>query len=491
MEISYKPRTYFNAETEKEITLVGKELDGEWTPPPAGSQMPVSNEEYIANVRSALKLDLPNIVSQPEHEKIMVMVCGGASAQNYLEDIRAKSKDDRYDVFCSNMTHDWLIENNIIPHTEFIIDPKESKVNDVKTPRKDVRYLLGINCNPKVFEKFKGFNVWRLFAFSGLGDRMKDWQIAQAFFSKDEYTPLEGGTMAGLRAMTLANLLGYKTVEFYGFDSCYYQHDKDGYPVYYSYDKSRAENMMEAKTESGKTYMTTPVFASQARQFIKWKHRLEWMNFVIHGDSLTYEINKIDEEKNKPKGRLISDYMREMNKQEHQRNKNFGSGLCTDMGMSDHAGRMAVLAGQLVRNFGELTILDYGCGKKEFENRMPPIENVIISNYDPCLEGLDATPEPADIVVCIDVLEHVEPEFLNDVLDDLQRLTKKICYAAICTSESSKFYSDGQNQHLIKENHEWWYPRLKKRFDIIEMNVTKKHALFVMQAKDGNNGRAV
>ena len=32
---------------------------------------------------------------------------------------------------------------------------------------------------------------------------------------------LTGGTMMGLRAMNLAELLGYKKIEYYGMDSCF------------------------------------------------------------------------------------------------------------------------------------------------------------------------------------------------------------------------------------------------------------------------------
>jgi cephalosporin hydroxylase len=486
MPVEFEKRV-FNVDTEKEIILAGDNIESDWMLPPASTTMPVSDEKYIENVRSNCKLDLPNVNYEQEHNRTMVMVCGGASAKDFLEDIRRKNKDSNYDIFCSNSTHDWLIENDIIPHTEFIIDPKKGKISDIKKPHKDVRYVFGIACVPELFDKFKDYNVYKVFAYSGIGKKaghgLADWQICQAFYSPEEFAPLEGGTMAGLRAMNLADILGYKTVEFYGFDSCFYETDKDGYPIYYAYDKSRAENIIEAKTEGGKIYQTTPVFASQARQFIKWKHRLEWMNFIIHGDSLTAEINRLDEEKNKPKGKTISDYMCKLNKVEHDKNKNFGAGLCQTMDMTDHVGRMAVLAGQFIRNYGDITMLDYGCGKKEFENRMPPINGLTLYNYDPCIDGLDEKPKPVDIVVCIDVLEHVEYGYLNDVLDELEKLTNRICYVSVCKKESSNFYSDGQNMHLLQENYDWWYPKLRKRFDVVEHQETKTHFNAVLQKK--------
>jgi len=35
-------------------------------------------------------------------------------------------------------------------------------------------------------------------------------------------------------------------------------------------------------------------------------------------------------------------------------------------------------------------------------------------------------PSPASFVACIDVLEHIEPELLDNVLDDLRRVTAQI-----------------------------------------------------------------
>ena len=75
----------------------------------------------------------------------------------------------------------------------------------------------------------------------GLGDPT-DIDVVRVLFPNEDLALLAGGTMAGLRAMTLGSLLGYKTVEFYGFDSCYFKYDKDGEPIYYSYEKSRKEN---------------------------------------------------------------------------------------------------------------------------------------------------------------------------------------------------------------------------------------------------------
>src|SRR5438445_303211 len=85
-----------------------------------------------------------------------------------------------------------------------------------------------------------------------------------------------------------------------------------------------------------------------------------------------------------------------------------------------HADRILGLAQKL----GTKDILDYGCGQQTLQKNIPfPIQN-----YDPCIAGLDSPPSSADLVVCSDVLEHIEPQCIDDVIQDLGRLTKKVIF---------------------------------------------------------------
>jgi hypothetical protein len=114
---------------------------------------------------------------------------------------------------------------------------------------------------------------------------------------------------------------------------------------------------------------------------------------------------------------------------------------------------------------GSRDILDYGCGQRTLEKAL----GFGIRNYDPCIAGLDASPSRADIVVCTDVLEHIELECLDEVLDDLRRVTGKIGYFVIATRPAKKTLPDGRNAHLIQERLPWWLPKLESRFGVIEV----------------------
>lgn len=139
----------------------------------------------------------------------------------------------------------------------------------------------------------------------------------------------------------------------------------------------------------------------------------------------------------------------------------------------------------LIGDFAPLNVLDYGCGKQTLGMSLPQYR---IKGYDPALPGLETEPEPHDMVVCIDVLEHIEPECLEDVLDDLQRVTRKILFVTVCTEEAFQELPDGRNAHLIIENARWWLSKLWDRFGLATYSAMENGfcALFAALDPKGN-----
>lgn len=129
-------------------------------------------------------------------------------------------------------------------------------------------------------------------------------------------------------------------------------------------------------------------------------------------------------------------------------------------------GRSGQRCVDLVLNFAEKMqtrdILDYGCGKMTLQKGIPfPIQN-----YDPCMDECNKRPHPASLVVCTDVLEHIEPECLDDVLADLQSLTLGLLFLQVACRPAVKFLPDGRNAHLIQESPNWWLERILKLGDL-------------------------
>lgn len=117
----------------------------------------------------------------------------------------------------------------------------------------------------------------------------------------------------------------------------------------------------------------------------------------------------------------------------------------------------------ITRQLQTRDILDYGCGKCTLANALP----FRIQNYDPFIPEHSARPNPADLVVCTDVMEHVEPFYLDEVLKDIHSLAKKAAFFQIATREASKVLPDGRNAHLIVWPASQWIATLNVYFEPI------------------------
>lgn len=132
----------------------------------------------------------------------------------------------------------------------------------------------------------------------------------------------------------------------------------------------------------------------------------------------------------------------------------------------------APLIAQVIRANKVREVLDYGAGKGRLAQALPGHlkEPVTVVPYDPAVEAWSGPPRPTDMVACIDVLEHIEPDCLDAVLDDLKRLTLRIGLLTITTGPAKRILPDGRNAHLIQQPAAWWLPRIMARFELIAFN---------------------
>ncbi|HVZ47063.1 MAG TPA: methyltransferase domain-containing protein [Ramlibacter sp.] len=123
----------------------------------------------------------------------------------------------------------------------------------------------------------------------------------------------------------------------------------------------------------------------------------------------------------------------------------------------------------LVRSTGATSLLDYGCGSQRSLLRTLQLPaGVVYEGYDPAVAQYAAPPVPAELVCCIDVLEHIEPDLLDNVLDHLATLCDPYGFFTTHSGPAAKVLSDGRNAHLTQQGPAWWIARLERDFRVLE-----------------------
>lgn len=169
---------------------------------------------------------------------------------------------------------------------------------------------------------------------------------------------------------------------------------------------------------------------------------------------------------------LITPGYKEQNKSLHSDRPDYGAG----------GHKWAELVWQLAHKHKAESVLDFGAGKSTLHQALKQNEPAYRfrahycckehgwlknwQNFDPAIEGLDEAPRPADLVVSTDCLEHVEPECLVAVLDEIRRCTNKAVLLVVATRPAKKTLPDGRNAHLVQEHMQWWFGHLITRFDV-------------------------
>lgn len=105
-------------------------------------------------------------------------------------------------------------------------------------------------------------------------------------------------------------------------------------------------------------------------------------------------------------------------------------------------------------------ILDYGCGQNTLAAALGGM-GFRTRSYDPALPAFDAEPDASDLVVCTDVLEHVEGDCVGAVLAHLAALTRLSLFVVVSLVETSKTLSDGRQAHITLHPAEWWRARIE------------------------------
>ena len=162
-----------------------------------------------------------------------------------------------------------------------------------------------------------------------------------------------------------------------------------------------------------------------------------------------------------PQRQVISDQYRLL-QQELHRNPNYGVASL----------QFAPIVKQVIEQMGAKSVSDYGAGKCNLQRGLRELGvDLDYRPYDPAFPDYGPA-RSADLVCCIDVLEHIEPDYLDNVLADLRAITSVYGFFSIHTGPAHKHLADGRNAHLIQQPSSWWLPKLCRDYEIDALRKT-------------------
>jgi hypothetical protein len=382
----------------------------------------------------------------------IALVCFGSSLHQTWERI----KDFKYVMSCSG-SHKFLMERDIVPTYHVEVDPREHKIKllgDKISP--ETNFLMASCCSPKVFDFLVEHNakitIWHTYS----GEKTN---VLPMVYPKGEWVST-GGANVGLRAMVLARMLGFTNIHMFGMDGSFPDIEHSHADVH----PNKPKDYIVADLD-GKEYKTTTAFLECARSTVHEIEQLPDTEFTFYGQGLIQDMVKksLPDMKKKKKSTIafyvaptISAAYVEQNKLLHQSNPTYGVSVL---------GYLPIIT-ETYKEFKAKSLLDYGCGKGMLAKNL----DFPIWEYDPAVPGKEDAPRPADMVVCVDVLEHIEPDYLPAVLTDLARCTMCIGYFIIGTRAAGKTLPDGRNTHLIQQGLDWWTEKLGIYFTIAKIS---------------------
>lgn len=110
------------------------------------------------------------------------------------------------------------------------------------------------------------------------------------------------------------------------------------------------------------------------------------------------------------------------------------------------------------------SILDYGCGQSPLLEHLDLGYGPELLRYDPAIPKYSVKPgKKADLLLNIDVLEHIPEDYLDDVIADMAASCRN-AIIIVDMAPAATVLSDGTNAHCTLKPRDWWERKLSAHF---------------------------
>lgn len=113
------------------------------------------------------------------------------------------------------------------------------------------------------------------------------------------------------------------------------------------------------------------------------------------------------------------------------------------------------------------SILDYGCGQSPLLDSLELGYPVELLRYDPAIPAFATPPaEVADLLINVDVLEHIPESSLDKVVGHMASLCRN-AIIIVDTEPAGTTLPNGENAHCTLHPPAWWHEYLQRFFPLL------------------------
>ena len=421
------------------------------------------DEELTSNIHYSAALDLPWVGLRTQHEREIVLCGGGPSIADHLNEIRQHQANGAT-VWAMNAAAQFLRQHGIEADAQVIADAKPETVS-LYDPESPLHYIAS-QCDRQMFEQKGQQILWHL----AISEDMDKW-FPKAKRQAGGYSLIGGGASVGNSAMCIAYVLGYRTLHLYGYDSSH-KNDES-----HAYQQEMNRFIPTVNVEwGGVTYKTSVAMKAQAEKFQFTAQSLKRMDCTIniYGDGLLPAMWNTD-----PADMTERDKYRMLWHTDMYRSVSPGEG---------HADLIYSLLEP------DSLVLDFGCGtgRAALELHKRGVDVLLIDFADNCRDEeamvlpfleWDLThplPPSAKFGMCCDVMEHIPPDDVAKVLENIMNSASRVFFN-ISTTQDFCGALIHDELHLTVRPAEWWANMLLQFGTIEWQQSNETEAMFVVQ----------
>ncbi len=413
----------------------------------------VPDNILFENILHNSKRPLSWVKSVAAHDGHAVMVGGGPSSTDWIEEIHWRQSIGQT-IFALNGAAKWLYEQGITADYQVVLDARVQNKWFIGYAKK---YLLASQCHPILFDRVppSDTKLWH----QDYPDNMEQFDAALPA-DCPAHALIGGGTTVGLSGLALVYALGYRQLHLYGYDSSFRNGES------HAYTQIDNQAIPCVNTVEGREFHTTLSMAQQAELFPQLSDMLIDAGCVItiRGDGLLPWISQMSARPNVP--------MTEQEK--YQKMWEFESYRVHAPG-EEVASRFLELAKPKSTD----CVYDIGCGTGRGAKRIGwNAEVTMFDIADNCLDeevrrclddrfrfrhhDISSGPiEPkAEFAYCTDMMEHVPPADIDQVLSNIISSAKKSFFQISLVHDNFGTLI-GHHLHLSVHPFEWWKENLE------------------------------